>query len=227
MALMCEEDDDDADCFNALLLCSANLEMEAQGVARDIQILHEPIERRYLRFHSPEIQSSFSQMFRFHRDHMQRLLQCLRIPAEFKLDNGSWVNGDEGLLILLRFMAYPTRLVDLEKTFGWECSRLSRISTWMKKYIFLGNRHRVQDYWDWHAPLLDNCKQAIRRKRLMLNNGEHYDRTENICGFYDCFRIQICRPSDMVMHDDQGNEYVLRIQTEVYSGYKKVCDQYI
>jgi hypothetical protein len=216
-------DEDDSDYSDVMMLLAAAVEMEAMRIGRDLEHIHEPIERRYLRFHTQGIQESFTQMFRFKVEHMPRLMQCLRIPAEFKLDNGSWVNGEEALMVMLRFMAYPTRQIDLETLFGWEHSRLSRISTWMKKYIFLGHRHRVQDYWDWHAPLLANCKEAIRRKRLRLNNGQDYQRVANVCGFYDGFRVQICRPSDMVREDADGNEYVLNIQTEVYSGYKKVC----
>jgi hypothetical protein len=44
-------------------------------------------------------------------------MRCLGIPAEFRLENGSWVNGQEGLLILLSFFASLNRQIYEEDFF--------------------------------------------------------------------------------------------------------------
>lgn len=111
------------DYFYAVALFASQIE----DIGRDINCITQPIERRYLRFLDPTLQDNFTINFRFRVKHMTRLMTCLRIPAEFQLDNGSWVNGQEGLLIMLKLHAYPTRLTELEQFFGWEYSRISRI----------------------------------------------------------------------------------------------------
>lgn len=55
----------------------------------DMIYITEPVERRFLRFHSPEIQERFTIYFRFRQDEMGRLMTCFRLPTEFFLDNGS------------------------------------------------------------------------------------------------------------------------------------------
>lgn len=136
---------------NLLRQCAAIFAAGLEDIQRDIRCITQPFERRYLNFLSPEIADSFTINFRFRREHIHCLAKCLRVPTEFKLDNGSWVNGQEGLLVMLRFLAYPTRLVDLEALFGLDLSKLSRINTSMKKLVCNNHQHRVTDYLEWHC----------------------------------------------------------------------------
>jgi hypothetical protein len=102
------------------------------SINRTIVFVAQPIPRQYRTFATinPE---TVSALFRFQQADLPRLIMFdLQIPAEFKLDNGSRVNGQEGVLILLRFFAYPHRLLDLEEYFGWELTRLSRIYCCLK-----------------------------------------------------------------------------------------------
>ncbi len=82
-----------------------------------------PIEHKYLSFENAN-PDTFTTFYRFHQDEMPRLLRTLAIPTEFRLDNGSWVNGQEALMVTLRLLAYPLRYLDVEEAFGWETSRL-------------------------------------------------------------------------------------------------------
>ncbi|KAJ1410758.1 hypothetical protein B484DRAFT_297994, partial [Ochromonadaceae sp. CCMP2298] len=78
--------------------------------------------------------------FRFLQEDMYRLMRCLRIPTYFTLDNGSVVNGQEGMLVMLRLLAYPLRYIDIEEFFGWELTRLCRIKNYMLGFIY--RKHR-------------------------------------------------------------------------------------
>jgi hypothetical protein len=154
---------------------------------------------------------------------MDELLQCLRIPGDFMLDNRTWVNGQEGLLVMLRLMAYPTRLMDQEQFLGWEYSCLSRINNYMKQYIFDNHHHRLQNYLDWHTQYFDVSKAAFQaRKRRDHPRGELYDRTKDVCQYFDGFRVHCCRPQAQQGVDANGMPVHLDIQALVYNGHEKV-----
>jgi hypothetical protein len=112
--------------------------------------LTQPVERKYLTFATAH-PDNFTPFFRFLQRDMVRLMRCLRIPAYFTLDNGSVVDGQEGVLVMLRLLAFPLRYIDVEDFFGWEISRLCRIKNWMIKYVYRKHKHRVQDYLWWHV----------------------------------------------------------------------------
>ncbi len=74
-AVLLEDTDSDNDDNDELLMVA-----ESESLRADIQYISEPVERKYLRFHSPGLQSSFMQLFRFRAEEMPRLLHCLRMP---------------------------------------------------------------------------------------------------------------------------------------------------
>lgn len=214
------DDQDDQDDAEDLFLHAIVILAEAvENIQRDVEYISEPLERKYLRFNSAEIQNNFAAMFRFQRQHMNTLITCLGIPCDFRLDNGSWVNGQEGLLIFLNFMAYPSRLSDKEQLFGWELSRLGRIFRWVRDFLYTSHRHRLEDYWHWHAQYWQQSKDAIQAKMQRL--GPTHQQTANVCGFFDCFRVQVCRPSERVV-EENGIVYHLDIQALVYNGHNAV-----
>lgn len=150
-----------------------------------------------------------------------RLMRCLAIPADFQLDNGSWVNGQEGLLITLHFLAYPSRLVDKEDMFGWELSRLSRINNYVKRHIYIHHRHLLENHWNWHIPHLLASKEAWQRKKVSLHPQQPLNmRTRNVCQAFDGFRVNVCRPQPVTV--ENGGGVALDLQAEVYSGHTKV-----
>jgi hypothetical protein len=201
------------DLLVSAMLCAAR----AEELRADIHTILEPVERRYLRFTTASIQSTFSVNFRFRQENMVRLMRCLRVPAEFMLDNGSWVNGQEGLLIMLHMLAYPARLIDKEEMFGWELSRLSRINKRMKILVYVQFKQLLKNNWAWHVPHLRSSKRAWQQKKLSLHPQVPLNpRTAEVCQAYDGFRVTVSRPQSV------GNPgAVLDIQAEVYSGYTK------
>ena len=89
------------------------------------------------------------------------------------------------------------------------------------RFLFEVHGHRVKNYLDWNTRLLERSRAAIRLKKLSLNN-HLYNRTANVCGYLDGFRVQIARPSDTEMVLEDGVVVNLNIPTEVYSGHKMV-----
>ncbi|CAN7989998.1 unnamed protein product [Ixodes pacificus] len=63
-------------------------------------------------------EESFKRQFRFEKTNLAALQSALRIPASVTSLQGVVVPGDEALCILLRRLAYPNRLFDLEGIFG-------------------------------------------------------------------------------------------------------------
>ncbi len=90
-SVLLEDTDSDDDDNEELLMVAAVVAAEkSESLRADIQYISESVERKYLRFHSPGLQSSFTQLFRFRAEEMPRLLHCLRMPPWFQLDNGDW-----------------------------------------------------------------------------------------------------------------------------------------
>ena len=75
-------------------------------------------------------------LFRFKKTDFHRLLMALAIPEEITLRQRSKFTGKTALLILLRRLAYPNRLIDLKMIFGRTISELSLISNYMIEHIY-------------------------------------------------------------------------------------------
>ena len=142
MALFAQQQDVDPTPY---MVCALVNGLIIEDIQRDRNSLTAPIERKYLNFENAN-PDTFRTFYRFHQDEMPRLLRSLAIPAEFRLDNGSWVNGQEALMVMLRLLAYPLRYLDVEEAFGWETSRLCRIKVMMIKWVYSNHKHRVRDY---------------------------------------------------------------------------------
>jgi hypothetical protein len=177
------------------LRCAMLAAVKVEEIGRDIDYLSRPVERRYLTFATAN-PNSFTAFFRFRLEDMPRLMRCLRIPAYFKLDNGSVVNWQEGMMVMLRLLAYPLRYVDIEDFFGWELTRLCRIKNWMLAFVYRRHRHRVQNYLHWHVKYIEQCKSAMQDfKRSISLTGTLASRTANVAWIIDGFRCAVCRPS--------------------------------
>lgn len=87
-----------------------------------------PIEQRIVLF-ATQNEGLFPIFHRFKLGSMRRLAHCLRLPAWFKLANGSWVQGEHALIIFLRLFATYNRLVDVETLAGFELTKVCRIRT--------------------------------------------------------------------------------------------------
>lgn len=82
--------------------------------------------------------------FRFAREDMARLMLLLQIPAEVQA-KGYRVPGMTALCILLRRLAYPNRLVDLERFFLMGKSALSAVAIWMTSHLNTVKGHLIKD----------------------------------------------------------------------------------
>ena len=83
--------------------------------------------------------------FRFEKSHLPQLAEALRIPQAFKCKQRTVCDGMEGLCMLLRRMAYPSRYSDLIPRFGkpvpeiciYDCNDSGRIhirKPWPQNY---------------------------------------------------------------------------------------------
>ena len=207
------------------LLCAVVAALKLEKIGRDLQYLTQPVERKYLTFETANT-NTFTTFFRFPLEYMPRLLRCLRIPTYFTLDNGSVVNGQEGLLVMLRLLAYPLRLIDTEEFFGWEMTRLSRINNFMINFVYKNHKHRIQNYLHWHVRYIKQCRTAMQNfKRSISLTGTLAHRTRNVSWIIDGFRCSVSRPSQSQSQGQQQQHGPLPnvdIQCLVYNKWKKV-----
>ena len=159
-------------------------------------------------FDIPVAPGDFFSYFRFAREDIPDLMAALRIPTKLMLrdDGGNYyIDGEEALLIFLRRLASPCRLVDLQFFFNRSPAALSQIIDRVLKHLDVIARRKLSkmdfDYW---APQFDNFAAAVAKKRGPL---------KACIGFVDGVFRAMCRPG----RDGQRG---LR-QRAFYSGYKK------
>ncbi|CAN7948011.1 unnamed protein product [Ixodes hexagonus] len=145
---------------------------------------------------------TFRRQFRFHKEDLAALQSGLQIPATVTTAQGVAVPGDEALCIVLRRLAYPNRLFDLEGVFGRHSSTLSSISNIIMGHINERFGHLLSNMNN-HSWLtiakLEMCSQAVSNKGAPL---------DNCWGFIDGTAWPICRPS--------------KDQKPYFSGHKRV-----
>jgi hypothetical protein len=126
--------------------------------------------------------------FRFDKQEIVELVVQLRLPDVIILSNGSRYNSLEALCIMLRRLAYPSRLLDLRNIFGREKSMLSRVFNAAIKSIYQRFKHLL--LWDHYR--MD--QQTLQRYAFSIHNkGAPLDNC--IC-FIDGTVRQICRPGE-------------------------------
>lgn len=98
------------------------------------------------------------------------------------------ISGDLGLCILLRRLAYPNRLVELQSVFGLSTPSLSQISNTVLDIIYQQKGHLLQDLRNL------NWLTEERLKRFAEVIGQR-SPLNNCWGFIDGTARPICRPS--------------------------------
>lgn len=137
--------------------------------------------------------------FRFTYDEMCSLALALQLPPIVRCDNDIKVDSMTALAMLLRRLAYPARLVDIELGFGWEATRFSRITRTLAYYIVRRWRHILKfDSRRLTPHRLATFAQAIHLKGAPLHN---------CWGFIDGTLRAIARP--------------IRNQRIVFNGWKR------
>ncbi|KDQ31559.1 hypothetical protein PLEOSDRAFT_166716 [Pleurotus ostreatus PC15] len=85
------------------------------------------------------------QQFRFTRSEINQLVMHLDLPESVRCpDSGAAEDRVTALCMLLRRLAYPIRLVDVELIFGWERSRFSRITRIMALILWHRWKHLLR-----------------------------------------------------------------------------------
>ena len=112
----------------------------------------------FARFSSPECW----RFFRFRKNDLPRLGAALRIPNILRANNCVY-SGEEALLLLLRRLAYPNRLVDLVQLFGLYEGELSALFNAVLNHVFQLFHHLVTDLTPW-IPHVPHFAQAISAK---------------------------------------------------------------
>lgn len=144
--------------------------------------------------------AEFKAIFRFYKNDFNRLLNLLNLPQIIKLSNRIITNNMEMLLIVLRRLSYPNRLMDLESMFGRSSSEISRIFNVGIEFVYSKSKHLLE----FGGSIL--TLQRLRYYSTCIHNaGSPY---KNCIGFIDGTLRPICRPN----HD----------QSMLYNGHKRV-----
>ncbi|XP_050508850.1 uncharacterized protein LOC126886054 [Diabrotica virgifera virgifera] len=132
--------------LEALILANANDE--------DIEflILHNILgEERILPAQNQEFdlenmsEADVKTNFRFSKQDIPVLVNALRIPDIIHTDTRNTVTGIMGLCILLRRLAYPSRLKDLQPLFNLSPQSMSQIINHMITFITENHVHLLTD----------------------------------------------------------------------------------
>lgn len=125
--------------------------------------------------------------FRFTEQDVYLLLNKLEFPSHFITTKNRYrASGLEGLCILLRRLAYPSRLADLLRVFGRSSPELSEIFLEVQEFVY-SKWCRLLDFKPQHFQhWLPNLAEVVERK------GSPFD---NLVGFIDGTGRPICRPS--------------------------------
>ena len=79
--------------------------------------------------------AEFYYHFRFARDHIPLLVKALRIPAFVRTRYRCCLDGEEALLMYLKRLAYPDRLVDLQTFFRRSVGYISEMVEAVRKIL--------------------------------------------------------------------------------------------
>ena len=200
MALL--DSDDDSDVEDLILLpelekrsreCAARAERRARhGKRMDFESL------------TPEQCKSW---FRFEKVYIPGLVTALGLPEELVASNRTRCTGLEGLCILLRRLAYPNRLEDLEGIFGRGVSELSVITNLVLDFL----------YEKWHH-LLDTLPAAWLTDARLEEGAEAVLRhcpLPQVWGFIDGTVRLIPRPiqDQRLFYNSHKHVHALKFQT--------------
>ena len=81
--------------------------------------------------------------FRFEKNDLNAVAEALQIPDIFKCKQGTVCDGMNGLCIVLKRLAYPTRYSDMIPTFGMSVPELCMILNTVIDHIYEVHGHHV------------------------------------------------------------------------------------
>ena len=147
---------------------------------------------------------------RFHKSHLQSLLQCLQIPDRIVCPQRTTCNGMEGLCILLRKLAYPCRYTDMAVRFGRNPTELCLIYNAVLNFVYDTHHHRLEN---WEQPFLD-AEHLASYANAISNCGAPL---QNCFGFIDGTVRPIARPNkyQRVMYNGHKRVHAIKLQSVV------------
>ena len=132
--------------------------------------------------------------FRFLKRDLHHLYTALRFPDRSALDNNSVIPGEKVFLIMLKRMAYPRRLVDLEAFFGRDYSTISRCFNYVVNKIDEDYGHLLADNLALFLPSFPEYNRVIKERIALSNNDMIPDRECMTAFFLGETKREICRP---------------------------------
>ena len=153
--------------------------------ARDVT---EQRERNRMRTLFELNEKQFPDFYRFSKEQYLLLESALELPATLTLNNGCLISGREALLMTIRRLAHPVRMVTVgDEGFGYPESTCSRAIRKMIRWLDGKYAHLLRLTPErLSASKLNEYATAVRQAGC--------PRT-NIVGFIDATMIRICRPT--------------------------------
>lgn len=183
-----------------LLLQLESMEASTARVLDELQRARSAQELRLNYDHFIIHGTLFKRDYRFDKAAIPRLLAVWRVPETITLDQGTVFTGAFGVCVLLRRMAYPSRLTDLSRDLGRSADQLSRIFRYMVKHVHTASERQLRyDTVRLTDDVLRRYAAAIEAAGAPLRR---------CIGFVDGTVRPVCRPT--------------RYQRELYNGHKRV-----
>jgi len=156
---------------------------------------------------------------------LYRLLKCLRLDKErIVLKNGSVMSGEEVMLRgLYELVTGEFQSSVAINVFGRELSQQSRAFTYFIDYLYSTFCHLLLDNLEWFLDegLLEESRQAIRRKIIDLGYSFELGEKHTIGLFIDCNCLKTCRPGGgPITGGHDGLRYDTLVQQTFYNGWK-------
>lgn len=145
-------------------------------------------------------------LLRFRKEDIANLMNLLNMPPHFISVDRHKYTRDFSLILLLRRMAYPGRLTDLEQEFGRDHTSLSRCIGITVAWLDANHSHRITDNLLFWMPYQQSFAAAVAAKTDVP------EEFLNVTSFIDGTQKSFCRPSD-------GHNRPDNAQHSWYSGY--------
>jgi len=140
-------------------------------------------------------------MFRFRKNQLERLLPLLRLPPQLKLSGGAktgHVQSEFAVLFMLYRLAFPSRLISDQDSWGCDFSTLSRVFNAALNVCFDLHQMKVCENIAWYGERFDLYRHSIQAKIIKSPLNPVQNRIpqslSDVFGFIDGTAREICRP---------------------------------
>jgi hypothetical protein len=152
--------------------------------------------------------------FETRKEDLYRLLDCLQIPPEVRLENRSNMSGENVLLRGLYELVSGADQNEIVLVFGRDYSQQSRAFKWFINHIYDLFQDIVTDNLDWwyNGGYLHQSMEAIRAK---FGGNDRF----TTCGFIDCNCLECSRPGGGPC--EEGSE-AIRLDPKIQKAFYNV-----